>query len=34
MRIEGGQWTENNVIVPIGENDNIGSSLSKMLLTW
>ena len=34
MRIEGGEWNENNVIVPIGENEEIGSSLPLMLLTW
>lgn len=34
MRIDGGCWNENNVIVPIGENDEIGRPLPKMLLTW
>lgn len=34
MRIEGGRWNEDNVIVPINENEEIGYSLPDMLLTW
>jgi dynein heavy chain 1 len=34
LRIEGGKWNENNVIVPIEENQDIGSSLPEMLMTW
>jgi dynein heavy chain 1 len=34
LRIEGGNWTTNNAIVPIDENQKIGSSLPLMLLTW
>ena len=34
MRIEGGHWNEQNVIVPVGSNEDIGSSLPNMLMTW
>lgn len=34
LRIEGGNWSESNVIVPISEKDEIGKSLPTMLMTW
>ena len=34
MRIEGGTWSEDNLIVPIGEKEDIGKSLPPMLLRW
>ena len=34
MRIEGGVWSENNVIVPIGEKEEIGKGLPPMLMRW
>ena len=34
MRIEGGTWTEENMIVPIGTKEDIGKSLPPMLLRW
>ena len=34
MRIEGGTWSEDNLIVPIGEMEDIGKSLPPMLLRW
>jgi dynein heavy chain 1 len=34
MRIEGGNWAEDNVIVPIGEKEAIGKSLPPVLMRW
>jgi hypothetical protein len=34
MRIEGGNWSANNEIVPIGEKEEIGKSLPTMLMKW
>lgn len=34
MRIEGGNWSEDNVIVPIGEKEAIGKPLPTMLMRW
>jgi dynein heavy chain 1, cytosolic len=34
MRIEGGNWSESNVVVPIGEKEEIGKPLPTMLLRW
>lgn len=34
MRIEGGTWSERNVIIPIGEKEDIGKSLPIMLMRW
>lgn len=34
LRIEGGNWSEDNVIAPIQENQEIGSSLPEMLMSW
>ena len=34
MKIEGGHWNEKNVIVPLGENEEIGSNLPEMVMTW
>ena len=34
MRIEGGTWSDDNLIVPIGEKEDIGKSLPPMLLRW
>ena len=34
MRVEGGTWSEDNLIVPIGEKEDIGKSLPPMLLRW
>ena len=34
MRIEGGSWSDQNIVIPIGEKENIGKSLPTMLLRW
>ena len=34
MKIEGGHWNDKNVIVPLGENEEIGSNLPEMVMTW
>lgn len=34
MRIEGGTWSDNNVIIPIGEKEEIGKPLPTMLMRW
>ena len=34
MRIEGGDWNDKNVIVPIGEKQDIGCALPNMLMSW
>ena len=34
MRIEGGTWSDSNIVVPIGEKEDIGKSLPPMLLRW
>jgi dynein heavy chain 1, cytosolic len=34
MRIEGGNWSDGNIVIPIGEKENIGSSLPPMLMKW
>jgi len=34
MRIEGGNWSDSNVVIPIGEKENIGNSLPPMLMRW
>lgn len=34
MRIEGGNWTDDNVVIPIAEKEEIGSALPSMVLTW
>lgn len=34
LRIEGGNWTSNDDIKPIGEKEQIGKSLPTMLMTW
>jgi dynein heavy chain 1, cytosolic len=34
MRIEGGTWSDRNVIIPIGEKEEIGKALPTMLMRW
>ena len=34
MRIEGGNWSDSNEIVPIGEKEDIGKALPPMLMRW
>jgi hypothetical protein len=34
MRIEGGNWSDSNEIIPIGEKEEIGKSLPPMLFKW
>jgi len=34
MRIEGGDWRDNNVIKPLGEKEDIGKNLPTMIMTW
>lgn len=34
MRIEGGNWSANNEITPIGQKEEIGKSLPTMQLRW
>ena len=34
MRIEGGNWSDENIIVPIGEKEQIGRQLPPILFRW
>ncbi len=34
IRIKGGNWSDSNEIVPIGEKEDIGKALLPMLMRW